>query len=93
MLDLCKYAKSANYISIKCLIRLMLNIPGSNVHAGRVFSCPKKILTSFRTTMGQDRLSSYIPISMSKCVILSTEEVIEKFTEFAPRKLNVVVKK
>ena len=76
------------YSSILALSKILSIIPASNASSERAFSKLKVILTEKRSTMTEERLNSLSIISSNFDSCPQVEDVIQRFKEVAPRRLN-----
>ena len=71
------------YPNIDIVFRLCLSLPVSNCFAGRSFSCLKRILTDFRSTIEQERLEimAILNIESDLTASINFDDIISDFAE------------
>ena len=80
-----------SYPKLNRLSRIIKIIPASNASSERAFSKLVLILRDRRTTMNQDRLSNLMTISSNFNDVPSIEEVLQRFLETDPRRINIFI--
>ncbi|CAB4031166.1 zinc finger MYM-type 1-like, partial [Paramuricea clavata] len=80
------------YGNVIKLMKITLTLPLTSTSAERAFSKLKLIKSRLRSTMKQERLESLMLMSVEADILeqLDLEELVEKFVDMAPRKMDLV---
>ncbi len=76
--------------NIKVLLHILCTLPVTSCSAERSFSGLKRIKTSLRSTMGNQRLTSLTILHLHRDIDISVPEVMDEFARRHPRRLQLV---
>lgn len=86
-------ASTKLYPNVQKLLHLLCVLPVTSCTGERSFSSMKLIKSYLRTTMGQERLNGLALMNIHKNAIeISVSEVIDKFAQKHPRRLQLLYK-
>ena len=77
------------YPNIKALVTVVCTLPVTSCSAERSFSGLKRIKTVFRSSMGNERLSSLALLHIHQDIPVNVEEVIDEFARRHPRRIQL----
>lgn len=85
-------AESECYGCVSKLMKIALTLPITSCSAERAFSKLKLVKSRLRSTMNQDRLENLMVMSVEVDLLenLDLNSLVQKFTDSAPRRMNLV---
>lgn len=75
--------------NIRELLRLLCTLPITSCSAERSFSGLKRIKTTLRSTMGNERLTSLALLHLHQDIDVNVSEVIDEFARVHPRRMEL----
>lgn len=80
---------SSYYANIGILLRLLCTLPVTSCSSERSFSALKRIKTSLRSTMGNERLTGLTLLHIHRDIDIDIQEVIDEFARRHPRRMKL----
>ena len=87
MIDALKACSKHQYPNLYVLLQIGCLIPVTSCEAERSFSTVRRIKSSLRSTMREDRLSALVLLASYRSLPIDIEEVIKRFIQKKPRRL------
>ena len=81
---------SSMFPNITVLLQILCTLPVTSCESERSFSGLKRIKTSIRSTMGNERLTSLSLLHFHRDIDINIAEVIDEFARRFPRRLQLV---
>ena len=80
---------SSLYPNIRVLLLILCTLPVTSCSSERSFSCLKRIKTTLRSSMGNERLSSLALLHTHRDIEIDIAEVIDEFSRRHPRRMQL----
>ena len=80
---------SSLFPNITVLLKILCTLPVTSCTSERAFSGLKRIKTSLRSTMGNERLSSLSLVHIHRDISINVDEIIDEFARRYPRRLQL----